>query len=468
MRLQIRLRALSFFATSLLACSNGATGADSGANDASGGDALAPVDAGADSITTLDASDGSLVDVVDAPVDAPPEVSDGASDSPTDALDADDAGDAAPSCAGNSVGGTAAVKGPSASQTDADQTFRSLTVSLTNSDVVFVGSEGNGIFRSTNGGSQWTWLRSGLRTWGLAGSERYAEVWDMAFDPTNANTIYAATNDAAGPTIGNYPSAIGGIYKSVDQGTTWAQVNCGFDSARAQAVMVDSAGAVYASFGAGAPTFFPAPPKNFYDGGIYKSTDGGISWKKESAPSGFEKTSIWHLANKGGYQFAFGLVGETGLLGPGLAVRPAGQAWALSQTPLNGVTIAHFAVASDGINLFAVEQNAGTLRKSINRGSTWTSLTGNQFNGPIAVHPVQQSNILFASQEKLYKSTDGLATSTGTLVLTAPAAIEEIAYAPSNPLTIYVSTRGLRVFKSTNGGDSFVEIVNLRATLVGP
>ena len=72
-----------------------------------------------------------------------------------------------------------------------DFTFRSLTVSRISPEVVYIGTEGNGVFKSTDGGANWTWLRHGILYTDLG----YPEVYDMAIHPTDNNTVYAALLD---------------------------------------------------------------------------------------------------------------------------------------------------------------------------------------------------------------------------------------------------------------------------------
>ncbi len=91
------------------------------------------------------------------------------------------------------------------------------------------------------------------------------EVTDIAIDPSGATdqTIYIATND-------------GGIWKSIDGGTTWNPKTDGMPSLSMGAVALDpeNSSIVYAGTG------------NIFDGGnlftkaagIYKSVDGGETW----------------------------------------------------------------------------------------------------------------------------------------------------------------------------------------------
>jgi photosystem II stability/assembly factor-like uncharacterized protein len=66
-----------------------------------------------------------------------------------------------------------------------------------------------GMYRSTNGGTNWTKKLDSL-------------FWDMQQDPVNPNIIYAATGWVMNSNVGN-----AGVYKSTDFGNTWTVLNTG-------------------------------------------------------------------------------------------------------------------------------------------------------------------------------------------------------------------------------------------------
>ncbi len=71
----------------------------------------------------------------------------------------------------------------------------SLAIDPTNSQVVYAGTS-SGIFKSTNGGSSWTAVNTGLTN---------TSVRCLVIDPTNSQVVYAGTGD-------------GGIFKTVTGG----------------------------------------------------------------------------------------------------------------------------------------------------------------------------------------------------------------------------------------------------------
>ncbi|MDF1502828.1 sialidase family protein [Roseisolibacter sp. H3M3-2] len=127
-------------------------------------------------------------------------------------------------------------------------------------------SPGRGIYRSTDAGK--TWRNVGLRESGQVGGIRV--------HPRDPNTAFVAA-------IGNAfkPNAERGVFRTRDGGATWEKVLFVSDSTGAVDVEFkpDDPNTLYASM-------WRAERKPWtiisgaYEGGIYKSTDGGTTWKK--------------------------------------------------------------------------------------------------------------------------------------------------------------------------------------------
>jgi photosystem II stability/assembly factor-like uncharacterized protein len=124
-----------------------------------------------------------------------------------------------------------------------------------------------GIYRSLDGGR--TFDR-------VLGKDENVGGADVAFDPSNAQIVYASLWEARqGPwENGRFRGTGSGLYKSTDGGTTWRQLTAGLPGAG------DSVGRI----GIGVA---PANPKRLYAvvdaeklGGIYRSEDAGESWKR--------------------------------------------------------------------------------------------------------------------------------------------------------------------------------------------
>ncbi len=128
-----------------------------------------------------------------------------------------------------------------------------------------------GIYRSTDGGA--TWLQV------LAKDENTGGM-DLAFDPVDPNAVYAVLRAArqAPWEIGSSwtLSANNGLYKSTDGGSTWRQLTAGLPGAP------DNLGRIGIAVA-------PSDGKRLYavvgarNGGIYRSDDCGGSWRRVNA-----------------------------------------------------------------------------------------------------------------------------------------------------------------------------------------
>jgi photosystem II stability/assembly factor-like uncharacterized protein len=151
-----------------------------------------------------------------------------------------------------------------------------ITIDQQHPDTVWVGtgetwvrnsvSVGTGIYRTTNGG----------RTWEFKGLENSERISDIIIDKNDPNVIYVGV-------LGHLWNANEerGIYKTADGGDTWQKIfyidaNTGCAD---MDVDPENPGILYAAM-----WDFRRQPDFFTSGGtgsgLYKSTDGGISWNK--------------------------------------------------------------------------------------------------------------------------------------------------------------------------------------------
>jgi len=152
---------------------------------------------------------------------------------------------------------------------------------------VYLGAAMGGVWRSRDNGATWT---------PLTDDQPSLAMGALAIDPTNPNIIYAGTGEAhlAGD---SYYGA--GLLKSSDGGSTWIQVSGpvsardpklpSFLNATFHVLVIDPASpsTIYAVTAGGAL----ASASGFIDGaplgdrGIWKSTDGGLTWRNLNPPN---------------------------------------------------------------------------------------------------------------------------------------------------------------------------------------
>ncbi len=135
----------------------------------------------------------------------------------------------------------------------------------------FGANEQRGIFRSTDGGK--TWERVLYKNENTGGS-------DIEMDPSNPDVLYACLWESReGPWEDNnsYNGVNGGLYKSTDGGSTWKQLTNGLPKNLVQinvAIAASDSKRLYATVGTSEPGDY-ASGKGL---GVYRSDDAGESW----------------------------------------------------------------------------------------------------------------------------------------------------------------------------------------------
>jgi photosystem II stability/assembly factor-like uncharacterized protein len=159
-----------------------------------------------------------------------------------------------------------------------------IAVAPSNPNIVYVGtgegdirsqhSYGIGMFKSTDAGKTWTHM----------GLEATRQIGRVVVDPANPNRVYAA---ALGHVYAPNPDR--GLYRSLDGGTTWKKILSKAndpENVGAIDVAIDpkNARVLYASLWATRrPPWSVYAPTNMPGSGLYKSTDGGDTWKQLTA-----------------------------------------------------------------------------------------------------------------------------------------------------------------------------------------
>ncbi len=88
----------------------------------------------------------------------------------------------------------------------------SLSFNRSSPDVVYMGTNGFGVYRSVDGGLTWSGGDQGLPR--VADGRRAASIHTVVADPTNLNIAYAA-------------SSLSGVFSTLDGGQTWKAINQG-------------------------------------------------------------------------------------------------------------------------------------------------------------------------------------------------------------------------------------------------
>jgi len=352
---------------------------------------------------------------------------------------------------------TGLISGPDrgVGMNNGDYAFHSLAVSKTSSEVVYFGSEGNGMFKSIDGGSNWTWLRQGL----IISNSSYPEIYDVAIDPNNNDVVYAGA-------LGGYgPNSVSGPYKTTDGGDNWTRSITGLGSNYyASAIEIDPSGSniLYLAISGGTSTGGD-DAGTFYDGAIYKSTNSGESWSNLGLATPIDKSRITKIMawDSNNIYFVGTNTSNTAEAVGLMKSSDAGQNWSQVNTP--DIHVEVFDVAPLDKNKMIVGTfDSLYMYKSSNGGTSWESFS---FYGPyeVEISPFDSDTAFISHTDTLYKSTDWMQTMQPVLTVEASVNIAGIEFALSEANTIYVSSDHYRIFKSTDAGDTFSLVADLRS-----
>jgi photosystem II stability/assembly factor-like uncharacterized protein len=330
--------------------------------------------------------------------------------------------------------------------------------------------DGLGVLKTTDGGSTWSHVGPGDRTW----------VTSVVVDPTQSGTIYAAV---AGPG----PSPGEGVFKSLDGGTGWEPVMNGLSAHFVWTVETSRSrpGEVYAGLGSSFPAWKssdegsiwtvastgiagdfisgfavdPVTPRIVYATGqeVWKSEDAGATWRKSTLPLGYK----WTLAVDPLHPYA--VYAATSLFGPvsgfsfdSVVYRSvdSGETWSFSGAGLENTVVFDLVVHPNG-TIFAAT-GAGVFRSG-NGGLSWsaTGLDAVPLSS-LRIDPTELSTLYAGSLDGgVFKSTDSGFTWTAASTGLPGGSVLCVLVDPVRPRTVYAGTSDAGVFRSTDAGASW-------------
>jgi photosystem II stability/assembly factor-like uncharacterized protein len=126
-----------------------------------------------------------------------------------------------------------------------------------------MGAASGGLFKTTDGGATWTPITDGQVPLGSTGS--------IAVADSDPNVLYLGTGSDG---VRSNVSTGRGVYKSIDGGQTWTFAGL-YDAGQIGAVRIHPANPNVVWVAAGGDIFKPNPER-----GVFKTTDGGRTWRK--------------------------------------------------------------------------------------------------------------------------------------------------------------------------------------------
>jgi photosystem II stability/assembly factor-like uncharacterized protein len=213
--------------------------------------------------------------------------------------------------------------------------------------------------------------------------------------------------------------------------------------------------------------FHPIDPNIIFvgapSGGVWKTTDNGMTWRELS--SGLIRLGVSsiviHPTNPDIIYIGTGDRDAGDALGYGVwRSTDGGQTWTARNTGMGNVTVNEVMMDPTNSNRLIAAASNGRIYRTTDGGANWSqSLSLGTNPKDIAFHPTD-SNIIYASSTRFYKSIDGGATFTQiTSILPTTAQRMAIAVSPNQPNWVYLlaggSTGLVGIYRSTDSGTNF-------------
>ena len=302
---------------------------------------------------------------------------------------------------------------------DEIQTVGAIAIDQNNNETVWVGtgevwtrnsvSVGNGLYKTTNGGDKWN----------LVGLEKTEHIAKIVINPNNSDEVYVAA-------LGDVwaPNKERGVFKTSDGGKTWNKILFVDENTGCSDIAMDPKNpqVLYAGM-----WDFQRKPYTFRSGGpgsgLYKSDDGGNSWKEVEIKSVNDE--------------------------------------------LGRISVA-FSHADPNIIYALIESKKTGLYRSLDNGKTWELRTTSQM---IAERPFYFSNIypdpvdtnrVYKPGFTLYVSDDGGYSFTSPFVEggNVHSDLHALWINPNNNSNMYLGTDG-GFYKTYDKGSTWIHAQNL-------
>lgn len=344
-------------------------------------------------------------------------------------------------------------------------------------NIVYAGAATGGVFKSTDTGQSW---------FSIFDSSPNINIGDIGIDPTNPNTIFVGTGEANGG-HNNFPGE--GIFKSTDAGETWTFKGLG-NTASIGRIIIDHANSQNIYVAAVGSYFTPNPER-----GIYKSTDGGESWFKslfisdstggidllmDPTNSNFLLAAMWERVRRPNSSRLYGE--SSGIY----RSSDGGITWN-KLTSSNGLpsgnNIGRIGITMSQSNpdvVYALYNNGSTYSgfyKSTNKGTSWSNADPSQgisdgtsnfswFFGQTRVHPTNP-DIVYVLDVAFMRSTNSGTSWPINYGYSGPSQLHvdhhALAFHPQNPNYLLSGNDG-GINISTDGGVTWSDAVQLPAT----
>ncbi len=305
-------------------------------------------------------------------------------------------------------------------------------------DTLYAAVADGGVWRTRDAGQTWERLSDFEQT--LSGGA-------ILLDPTDPATIYFGTGEG-NLAIDNYPGI--GVLKSTDAGLTWSASNHFSSSVRRLAMHASEPSRIWAAG----------------DDGCYVSTDAGATFSVVSAPglpTGTGASDVLVRPDDPDRVYCALWGGDVGGI---YRSTDRGLSWTLLENglPVAGsvgrISLAVHAANPD-VMLAGVDESGGTIYKTVDAGDSWTVPNGGSlgycggqcwYDNVVGIDPVNP-DLMYAGGVSAYRSLDGGAN---WAVMSSGVHVDHHHILTPTAGEVLLANDG-GIYHSSNSGDSWVE-----------
>lgn len=316
-----------------------------------------------------------------------------------------------------------------------------IAVEPVNQQIIYIGSPGGGLWKSTNAGSSWLPLGDNFDN---------MEVWGIAIDPSNSNTMY-------------YGNSTGELYKSTNGGTSFSNI-LDAGSGKIQTILIHPTNSNIMHVAVNTSSSSAR--------GIWKTTDGGVNWtrvltvtiedilyKPGSTSEIYACGSSFYKSTNSGDAYTQITSGIASAQRMKIAVSPANSNYVYIVQRNSGQFGWFYRSTNSGVDFTVMQEHTTSTNYIGNQASRDMAITVSTTNvnevhiGGFDMYVTTNGGTSFTQEaDWYYPSTTPGGSSSGHAYIHAD--IEVLQYIDGN---MYAGTDG-GIFKSTDAGDNFMDL----------
>lgn len=297
-------------------------------------------------------------------------------------------------------------------------------------DTLFIGTSKNdsvsstrwGLFKSSNGGSSWTQMGSGLSR---------QSIFSVAVNPLNANNILIGSTNSSG------------VFRTIDGGSNWVSSSTGI---KANSVLGFGQNPLNSS------ELVMSSTVGLGLGQSYSSMDSGSSWSVISEVNSSDGVVAWNFDPENSGVVLAGMVSK-GLYRSTTGVGGSWKRIISTDTKVDRI----YRDNSNSAIIYALARTGSVsadirIYYSSNGGASFTKRTS-FFANDLSTHPSNLNEGIMVSTSDGFVSTDGFATGTSlglSSQATSESGLSTVAFNPNNSSEVWVGGVAGGLYQTTN------------------